>query len=193
MDSRTVVTLPNLISLGRLILAPILLVIAWQQQASLFRAAFTAAVVSDLLDGVLARLLKQQTEFGAKLDSWADMGTYLALFFGACLLWPQFIVNHLDLLIAGFVVYTAAFSFGYLKYSRLTSYHSLGGKLTAVLMAGSMLLWFFGGPEWPFRIGLSVALVAGLEQMVMTLILPRWEPNVLTVWHAVWRRRALRG
>ena len=190
MDSRTVVTLPNLISLGRLILAPVMILIAWQQQAGLFRAAFAAAVLSDLIDGVLARLFNQRTELGAKLDAWGDMATYLALFFGSCILWPQFIVAHLDLLIAGFAVYTVAYSFGYLKYGRLTAYHSFGGKLTAVLMAGSMILWFFGGPQWPFRMALVAALVSGVEQIVMTLILPHWEPNVFTLWHAVWRRKA---
>jgi cardiolipin synthase (CMP-forming) len=192
MGSRMVLNLPNLISCGRLILAPVMLAAAWQHQPNLFRAIFTAAIISDLLDGVLARLLNQRTEFGAKLDSWADMGTYLALFFGCCILWPQFIVDHLDLLLAGFVVYTVAFSAGYLKYGRLTSYHSLGGKVSAVLMAGSMVLWFFGGPEWPFRAALIVALVSGLEQLVMTLILPYWQPNILTLWHAFWIRKTSR-
>jgi len=42
-------------SLGRLVLAPIMAVIAWHQQGNVFRAAFTAAVIRDLLDGLLAR------------------------------------------------------------------------------------------------------------------------------------------
>lgn len=190
MESRTVVNLPNLISFGRLVLAPIMVVIAWQQQANIFRAAFTAAVLSDMLDGVLARLLNQRTEFGAKLDSWADMATYLALFFGMCLLWPGFIDAHLDLLLGGFIIYTTAYAIGYLKYGRLTSYHSLGGKISAVLMAGSMIVWFFGGPEILFRIALIFSLLSGLEQIVMTLVLPHWQPNVLTLWHAYWHRKA---
>jgi len=189
MESPTVVNLPNLISFGRLILAPILVVIAWEQQANLFRAAFTAAILSDLLDGVLARLLNQRTEFGSKLDSWADMATYLALFFGICLLWPEFINDHLHLLLAGFGVYTVAYAVGYLKYGRLTSYHSLGGKISAVLMAGSIILWFFGGPEILFQIALVFSLLSGVEQIAMTLILPHWQPNVLTLWHAVWGRK----
>jgi CDP-diacylglycerol--glycerol-3-phosphate 3-phosphatidyltransferase len=185
MESRSVVNLPNAISLGRLVLAPAMIVIAWHQQASLFRAVFTAAVVSDLLDGVLARILNQRTEFGAKLDSWADMATYLALFFGTCILWPRFIDAHLGLLMGGFGVYTVAFSFGFLKYGRLTSYHTLGGKLTAVLMACSMILWFFGGPEWPFGTALVVAMASGIEQIAITLVLPAWRPNVPSLWHAM--------
>lgn len=189
MESRTVVNLPNLISFGRLVLAPIMVVIAWEQQANVFRAAFTVAVLSDLLDGVLARLLNQRTEFGAKLDSWADMATYLALFFGTSMLWPEFIDAHLDLLLGGFIIYTAAYAFGYLKYGRLTSYHSLGGKISAVLMAGSMIIWFFGGPEILFRIALVFSLLSGLEQIAITLVLPHWQPNVLTLWHAFWHRK----
>jgi len=185
MESRTVVNLPNAISLGRLVLAPAMVVLAWDQQANVFRAVFTVAVFSDLLDGVLARILNQRTELGAKLDSWADMATYLALFFGTCMLWPQFIDAHLDLILGGFGVYTMAFSFGFLKYGRLTSYHTLSGKASAVLMACSMILWFFGGPEWPFRAGLIVALVSGTEQIMITLALPDWRPNVPSLWHAL--------
>lgn len=185
MESRTVVNLPNAISLGRLVLAPVMVVLAWDQQANVFRAAFTVAVISDLLDGVLARVLNQRTELGAKLDSWADMGTYLALFFGTCMLWPQFINTHLGLILGGFGTYTVAFSFGYLKYGRLTSYHTLSGKVAAVLMAGSMIIWFFGGPEWPFRAGLIAALVSGTEQIAITLVLPSWQPNVPSFWHAL--------
>ena len=166
-----------------------MIVIAWYQKENVFRAAFTAAVISDLLDGLLARFLNQRTEFGAKLDSWADMSIYLALFFGTCLLWPEFINAHLDLLISGFVVYTAAYSFGYLKYGRLTSYHTLGGKISAVLMAGSMIVWFFGGPDRPFHLALVVALASGIEQIGITMILPYWRPNVLSLCHALWFRK----
>lgn len=185
MESRTVVNLPNAISFGRLILAPAMVVLAWHQEENLFRAAFTAAVISDLLDGVLARILNQRTELGAKLDSWADMATYLSLFFGTCMLWPRFIDAHLGLILGGFVVYTTAFSLGYLKYGRLTSYHTLSGKLSAVLMASSMIIWFFGGPEWPFRTALVVVMANGAEQIVITLVLPGWRPNVPSLWHAL--------
>jgi phosphatidylglycerophosphate synthase len=189
MEPGSVVSLPNAISLARMVLAPAMVVIAWQQEQNMFRAAFTAAVISDLVDGLLAQFLNQRTEFGAKLDSWADMSIYLALFFGNCLLWPDFINAHLDLLLGGFGVYTAAFGFGYLKYGRLTSYHTLGGKLSAVLMACSMILWFFGGPDWPFRLALVIALASGIEQIGITAVLPYWRPNVLSLCHALLFRR----
>ena len=142
----------------------------------------------DVIQGAVGEA-KELGEFGAKLDSWADMSIYLALFFGNCLLWPDFINAHLDLLLGGFGVYTAAFGFGYLKYGRLTSYHTLGGKLSAVLMACSMILWFFGGPDWPFRLALVIALASGIEQIGVTAVLPYWRPNVLSLCHALLFRR----
>ena len=65
-------TLPNAISLARLILVP---VFAWLQIAERPLAAlvvFIVAAVSDGIDGLLARLLDQRTALGAILDPLAD-------------------------------------------------------------------------------------------------------------------------
>lgn len=65
-------TLPNAISLARLILVP---VFAWLQLAERPLAAlivFVVAAISDGLDGLLARLLDQRTALGAILDPLAD-------------------------------------------------------------------------------------------------------------------------
>jgi cardiolipin synthase (CMP-forming) len=63
---------PNLITYGRLALVPVFVVLqAWNHpQAALW--TFIVAMSSDLLDGVLARLLNQRTKLGALLDPIAD-------------------------------------------------------------------------------------------------------------------------
>jgi cardiolipin synthase len=74
------VTLPNILSLGRLLAAPLLV---WIILIGDFRIAFwifLAAAVSDGLDGLLARLLHQRSTLGTLLDPLADK-TLLA---GAC-------------------------------------------------------------------------------------------------------------
>lgn len=68
----TIWTIPNLFTLARLVLVPF---VAWQLLARQFEAAFwlfALAAVTDFLDGGLARLLDQRSEFGAWLDPIAD-------------------------------------------------------------------------------------------------------------------------
>jgi len=66
------VTIPNLISIMRLILAPIILVLLIQNKYSLAVILFIVAGISDLIDGYIARHWKQQTTLGAYLDPAAD-------------------------------------------------------------------------------------------------------------------------
>ncbi len=47
-----------------------------------FIILLTFNLFTDFLDGYLARKLNQQTAIGARLDSWADAGTYLLAFVG---------------------------------------------------------------------------------------------------------------
>jgi cardiolipin synthase len=67
-----VLTLPNLLTASRLILAPF---VAWRLALHDVEGAFwlfVVAAVTDLLDGWLARLLNQKSDFGALLDPIAD-------------------------------------------------------------------------------------------------------------------------
>jgi CDP-diacylglycerol---glycerol-3-phosphate 3-phosphatidyltransferase len=66
---------PNLVTLVRLLMVPVVVVlyylpVEWAHLSAAF--LFTAAAMTDWLDGYLARYLKQTTQFGAFLDPVAD-------------------------------------------------------------------------------------------------------------------------
>jgi cardiolipin synthase len=65
-------TLANALTASRFVLAPIFLVLYVQGDRVRALAAFAAAAATDLLDGLVARALRQQTRFGAFLDPIAD-------------------------------------------------------------------------------------------------------------------------
>lgn len=71
-DPSRVLTLPNVISLIRLLLVPVFAILAWEGEdlAALYVLAVSGA--SDWLDGVLARGLHQQSRLGELLDPAAD-------------------------------------------------------------------------------------------------------------------------
>jgi len=86
-----ILTLSNQITLLRLLFVPLFaaLVLDWHFRAAL--AVLTAAALSDVLDGTVARLLKQESPLGTALDPLADkilMTTgYLTLAFRGVLPW----------------------------------------------------------------------------------------------------------
>jgi CDP-diacylglycerol--glycerol-3-phosphate 3-phosphatidyltransferase len=77
-DSRSIemiLTLPTLLTLFRIILIPVFVIVfympvAWANTAA--AAIFVVASVTDWLDGYLARVMGQESHFGAFLDPVAD-------------------------------------------------------------------------------------------------------------------------
>jgi cardiolipin synthase len=64
--------IPNLITLLRIILVPIIVILLIQGSFLKALIVFVVAALSDALDGFLARVLRQQTVLGAYLDPIAD-------------------------------------------------------------------------------------------------------------------------
>jgi cardiolipin synthase len=76
-------TLPNLITLARLMLTPLIMSDILNGRSGRAMTLFFMAAVSDAIDGWLARIADSATQFGAYLDPIADKvlmsGTFLAL------------------------------------------------------------------------------------------------------------------
>jgi len=182
-------TIPNAISLARLLLAPVALWVAFEGHAAAYKWMFAAAVASDGLDGLLARLLKAQTVLGARLDAAADTATYLVLFLAMLRLWPDFIAAHCLLLAIALGLYAVNHLWALARFRKLPAYHTWAGKTSAVLMAAGMLLWFVSGYGRLFTAAVVVSLVSVVEQLAITGLLPHWQADVPTLVHALRCRR----
>ena len=72
--------IPNLITLLRIILVPVIVILLIQGSYYKALIVFVIAGLSDALDGSLARILKQQTVLGAYLDPIADKALLISSF-----------------------------------------------------------------------------------------------------------------
>ena len=165
-------------------LAPVLLWLAWTGQATAFLVTLTVSLLSDLSDGWFARRFDQATALGTLLDSWGDFVTYVTVPLCAWWLWPELIRQEAPYAAAVVAAYVFPIVLGYLKYGRLTAYHTWGAKLSAVTIGPSALLLFLGGPALPFRIAACILVLAELEEIAITTLLPEWRSNVPSIVHA---------
>jgi cardiolipin synthase len=92
------INLANGLTASRFVLAPIFLVLYVQGDRVRALAAFAAAAATDVLDGLVARVLDQQTRFGAFLDPIADK------FLAACALIALAATGRLPVWLPGLVV-----------------------------------------------------------------------------------------
>ena len=163
--------LPNFFSMLRLLMAPLMIVLALYQQPELFIAALAFSGFTDVLDGFLARKLNQITELGSHLDSWGDFAIYSTMALGAWLLWPDVVLREklwFSLIIASF---TVPVLIGLIKFHILTSYHTWSVKIAVLVTFVGYVLLFLGVSAWPFYLATLVCVYAGLEEIMITLLM----------------------
>jgi cardiolipin synthase len=96
--------IPNLLTLLRIILVPVLVIFLIDGDFSKAMIVFVIAGITDGLDGLLARILKQKTMLGAYLDPLADKALLVSSFITLSVLgiipgWLTVIVISRDMII----------------------------------------------------------------------------------------------
>jgi cardiolipin synthase (CMP-forming) len=141
---------PNLLTLLRLIFVPFVVVAIQQQNYTAALVLFVVAGITDGLDGLLARALKQKTTVGQYLDPIADkllLSTmFLMLSIAHIIRWPvTILVFSRDIIIL--IVCTLLYATGTMKTFR----PSLFGKANTAVQILSVflaLIYQIQGSEW---------------------------------------------
>jgi CDP-diacylglycerol--glycerol-3-phosphate 3-phosphatidyltransferase len=180
----TVFTLPNLLSACRIALAPVLVVLAATGQHHFFLGLLAVSLATDALDGYLARLLRQESALGVKLDSWGDLLTYITMILGLWLLWPQLFMSEIWFLLLGIGFYCLPMLAGLFKFGVLPKFHTWAAKLAALLIAPAYFVLTLWGYALPFRIVIAFHVWVAIEELLIVFILSRNQYNVPTFIHA---------
>src|SRR6476469_9575064 len=102
-------TIPNIITLGRIILVPIIVWAIVSSQMEIAFAIFVIAGVSDAVDGFLAKRFNMSSELGALLDPLADKALLVSIFislgiWGEIPRWLVILVVSRDIMIVSAVI-----------------------------------------------------------------------------------------
>jgi len=182
-------TLPNLLSALRLGSAPLLLLLAVSGQREAFIWLLALAFLTDAVDGILARAMGQTSRLGAQLDSWADVAIYTVTAIALWLLWPALVRTEwiaVAAVVASFVLPALA---GLLRFGCFTSYHTLLVKVAVAATVAGLLMMLLDISVWPFRLAALLAVLAALEELAITLVLPEERSDVISLWHVLRQQR----
>jgi len=179
MASPLIRHLPNLISFARILSVPLLLLFAVRGQEEAFKWLLLVALLSDILDGLLARAFALASALGAALDSIADALLMAAAFYGIWVFHYDFVQTHgpAVLLVLGLWLLEMLVSFW--RYGKLSSFHTYGIRVGAYLLGiFVMVLFIWGFNRWLFYLTIIVNVLAHLEEFLLLWLLPEWTPNV---------------
>lgn len=180
--------IPNLLSLFRIITAPFLLLSAYYGSEMIFFILFGLMLLSDALDGIIARALNQTSALGARLDSYGDIVTYLSVPLAMWWLWPDIILKEIPYIIASVCLFVLPAFFALVKFGKLASYHTWITKVSTILMSGGIVLLAALQNPLLFHIAVWFLAIETIENIAITLILPKQKTDIHSLWHA-WKYR----
>jgi CDP-diacylglycerol--glycerol-3-phosphate 3-phosphatidyltransferase len=180
---------PNLLSALRVVSAPVLLAMAWNGATAMFLMLFAVGLLSDVLDGALARRWQQESDFGAKLDQWGDFVLWATLPLGAWWLWPDIVRREAAYVVLALFCMLLPTAIAYAKYGAVPGYHTWSVKLGSVFMGVTVPLLLIFDVAWPFRLAALFQVVCAVDELGITLLLAECRHDVPSVLHAARRRR----
>ena len=175
--------IPNIISAARIVCAPILLFLAWEGYRNAFIILLLVSLLSDAIDGYIARKFSVSSKVGTRLDSLGDMAIYLTVPICAWWLWPQILKQEALFVFIAIAAYVVPLIAGLIKFRKIPSYHTLGAKIAAVFMSIAIMFLFIFEFTWIFRIAAVFQVVVACEEVLITIRLPILRSNVRSIWH----------
>jgi phosphatidylglycerophosphate synthase len=187
--------IPLALTTLRLLLAPVLVGLVYANVPGIaFAGVVLAAFASDYFDGVIARRLGVATPELRHFDSRADLVFYAT---AAWVVWrlhpdvarsiavPALIVIGLDV---------ARHVFDFAKFGRDVAYHAWSSKAWGLALAMALVLLLGFGMIQPFvPIAVGLGVIAQLEGLAMSVILPVWSTDVPTFFRALEIRKRVAG
>lgn len=150
---------------------------------------FALLLLTDWIDGKLAILLGQRTVFGARLDSLADATFYLATLVALWWLKSDLVLAAAGWIAAALAAYGVSCLAGLIKFGRVPTYHTRGAKTAWLLVSLAILAVFARQWNWPLQVAAIWVLLVNIEAILITLVLPRAEVDVASLYHALALRR----
>ncbi|CCE06966.1 putative CDP-diacylglycerol--glycerol-3-phosphate 3-phosphatidyltransferase (Phosphatidylglycerophosphate synthase) (PGP synthase) [Bradyrhizobium sp. STM 3843] len=176
-------SLPNLITLGRILLVPIVVWAIASSQMEIAFAVFVVAGVSDAVDGYLAKHFNLRSELGALLDPLADKALLVSIFvalgiWGAIPRWIVILVVSRDIMIVAAVIVSWLFdkpvAIRPLMVSKLNTVAQVGFAGLVLASLG------FGFQPAPYDVVL-MALVTVFTLVSVALYLVEWVRHMNTI------------
>lgn len=180
--------IPQKLILFRFLLAPIILYLAYfvgHLSKPIILILMYLGLISDILDGIIARKQQISSEKLRRLDSQTDMIFWLSIGFATWILYPNLIKENSIAIWSILIMEIACYVISFLKFKKETCTHAFLSKLwgLTLLIAFTSLIGFnYAG--FPFYLAIVLGLISHIDVILIVLILPKWTHDIPSAYHA---------
>ena len=172
------VNVPNALSLYRILVFPFVFYLLLSGNERLFAIFLCINLVTDFLDGFIARTFNMVTRIGARLDSLADYGTYFLAFYGILSFKKDDLAGNGWILYIFIVMMVVIQAIHFYRFGTFSSYHLYSFKTTGYFHGLLFFLWFFIGffPVYYF-FAIGFGILSEIESVIITFLLKQRQSN----------------
>nr|MBC7612342.1 CDP-alcohol phosphatidyltransferase family protein [Pseudopedobacter sp.] len=184
MPNEKIINIPNILSFYRLLTFPFVLWMVYAGKENLFAIFISINLLTDILDGLIARTFNLQTALGAKLDSLADIATYILAFLGIYQFKIINIGSDIWLLWLFAFLFVAGYLVSFIRFRQYQSFHlystKIGGYVQGIFF---FVLFVFDYYQPLFYVAMIIGYISFIEELIILFIIQELRSNVKSlVW-----------
>ena len=170
--------IPNILSLYRIVAFPFGLFFLFNHYEQWFVWLICINLITDILDGWIARTFNMQTEIGARIDSLADMGTYILALSGVFVF--KYVEFEPHFLSFGIFIglFIASYVFSLIKFGRFPSLHLYSNKIGGYIQGFfffTLFVFDFYTPFYYFMVTWGIASFT--EHLIIQMVIKEMKSN----------------
>ena len=179
-NNNKITTLPNILSISRIILSPLLFLL--KNNRYVLFLIIVIIGLTDVMDGYFARKYKSQTTMGAWLDSISDFIFYIVLVIYTLLVEFEVIEALKYYVIIIVIIKVSTLTIGFIKYKRFGFLHTLGNKITGIILFLGLCFFILSRNTMVIKIGLYCSIISSFEELIITIIGRKYNGNIKGIW-----------
>ncbi|WMJ73389.1 CDP-alcohol phosphatidyltransferase family protein [Cytophagaceae bacterium ABcell3] len=170
------------ISLYRIVSSPLILHYTWHGKRKKAGSLLTVNFISDAVDGFIARAKNISSKKGAMLDSIGDVFTLGAGVVALIKFERLFFRRNKELLMTGLGLYVFQLTLSLIKYGKITSFHTYGAKVSAILQAYFLIKLIMKRPDSKlFKVMYTVSLLEIIEEIALVIKLNKYQTDIRSI------------
>lgn len=180
--------IPILLILFRLLLAPVILLFAYQNlpfSRQIILALIFLGLLSDIFDGIIARNLNVASTSLRRMDSQVDMIFWVSVGFSSWLMNPDLLRPYSFFILMIFLTEISCYVVSYVRFKKETCTHAYLSKLWGItLLSAFASLIGFQHAGIPFFTAITIGILSHVDRILITLIIPEWTHDIPSCYHA---------